>query len=388
MSAGELLVLVPERGDPVALPRAAWEATVDFLAERQAFHQTLLDAWRQAPGVTVSDLQATRMAGLADQEAEEPGTDATDRIGLERLAEFCRESGGFLVAGPEALADTAIAEPSAPDFPPAPIAPPEPPRWHGRAKRLLGPFAILLIFSFKWLAKLKILLVALPKIGLLKTALLGLTNLWFYALFWGWRIAALVIVLLLIHEAGHAIAFRAFGLGVARIGFTPFIGAYAMSKRAASSAWVGAMCALAGPFIGGLGCLALWVYGHTQGSDLASAAAALGFLLNLFNLVPVVPFDGGAAAAAIHPYIWVVGVIALTGLALAFPNIIMWLFVAIALWQAWKMLKHYRSGDEEALLYYRSVTTSQRIIVVVLYFGLAALLAIGMVEAMPPRPGR
>jgi Zn-dependent protease len=389
----DLLVLVPENGDPVALPRSAWEATVDFLAEREAFHETLLEAWRQAPGVTVSDLQATRMAGLAEHEAEEPGTDDADRDGLERLAEFCRDSGGFLVAGPEALANSAApVEPAGatavPEAPAEPAEPAAPPAWHGRARRLLGPFAILLIFSFKWLAKLKILLVALPKIGFLKTALLGLTNVWFYALFWGWRIAVLVVVLLLVHEAGHAIAYRGFGLGVARIGFVPFIGAYAMSKRAAENAWITAMCALAGPFIGGLGCIAFWVYGHTQGSDLASAAAALGFLLNLFNLVPVVPFDGGAAAAAIHPYVWLVGVAALASLAFVFPNIILWLFLAIAAWQAYAMLKRYRSGDEETLRYYRSVTTSQRVIVVVLYFGLAALLAVGMFEAMPPRPDR
>ena len=71
-------------------------------------------------------------------------------------------------------------------------------------------------------------------------ALLGATNLWFYALFWGWQIAAWVIVLLLVHELGHAIAYKSFGLGVARIGFVPFLGAYAMSKTAPESAWVNA----------------------------------------------------------------------------------------------------------------------------------------------------
>ena len=90
----------------------------------------------------------------------------------------------------------------------------------------------MLIFGVKWVAKLKLLLFALPKIGFLKVALLGATNLWFYALFWGWQIAAWVIVLLLVHELGHAIAYKAFGLGVARIGFVPFLGAYAMSKEA------------------------------------------------------------------------------------------------------------------------------------------------------------
>ena len=108
----DLLVLVPEHGEPVALSRAAWEATVDFLADHEAFHESLLEAWRRAPGVVVSDLQATRMAGLADHEADDPDTEPGDRDGLSRLATFCRASGGFLVAGPEAM--------------PAPAPPPEP----------------------------------------------------------------------------------------------------------------------------------------------------------------------------------------------------------------------------------------------------------------------
>src|SRR6185503_5943087 len=99
----DVLVLVPAHGEPVALSRTAWNATVDFLADHQAFHDSLLEAWRRAPGVTVSDLQATRMAGLADHEAEDPYTADEDRDGLTRLASFCRASGGFLVAGPEAM---------------------------------------------------------------------------------------------------------------------------------------------------------------------------------------------------------------------------------------------------------------------------------------------
>ena len=196
----DLLVLVPEHGEPVALSRAAWEATVDFLAGHQAFHESLLEAWRRAPGVVVSDLQATRMAGLADHEADDPDTDrGATATACRGWPTFCRDSGGFLVAGPEAM--------PAPAPPPGPVARSratlcgrpdrcrpsrrEPPAWHARARRVLGPFAVVLIFAVKWIAKLKILLVALPKIGFLKVALLGATNLWFYALFWGWQIAAL-----------------------------------------------------------------------------------------------------------------------------------------------------------------------------------------------------
>ncbi len=118
----DVLVLVPAHGEPVALTRTAWNATVDFLADHHAFHESLLEAWRRAPGVTVSDLQATRMAGLADHEADDPFTAAEDRDGLTRLARFCRDSGGFLVAGPEAMPEPA----------PPPEPDPEPSLWADR----------------------------------------------------------------------------------------------------------------------------------------------------------------------------------------------------------------------------------------------------------------
>ena len=147
-----------------------------------------------------------------------------------------------------------------------------------------------------------------------------------------------------------------------------------------------ALCALAGPFIGGVGCAVLWWYGHTTGSDLMSAAATLGFLLNLFNMVPVAPFDGGVAAGAIHPYVWFVGIFGLTLATLRFPNVILFLFLGIALWQAYGLLKRYRAGDEATLRFYHSITPKQRIVIALLYFGIAALLAAGYFEAAPPRP--
>jgi predicted CDP-diglyceride synthetase/phosphatidate cytidylyltransferase len=103
-------------------------------------------------------------------------------------------------------------------------------------------------------------------------------------------------------------------------------------------------------------------------------------------MVPVVPFDGGVAAGAIHPYTWFVGIFLLAVAALRFPNVILFLFLAFAVWQAYRQLKRYRAGDEATLRFYRSVTPRQRIVIAVLYFGIALLLAGGFFEAAPPRP--
>ena len=60
-----------------------------------------------------------------------------------------------------------------------------------------------------------------------------------------------------------------------------------------------------------------------QDSDLLRAAAHTGFLLNLFNLLPIVPLDGGRAMAAIHPSLWIAGLAGLAVLLVFSPNAIL-----------------------------------------------------------------
>ena len=49
----------------------------------------------------------------------------------------------------------------------------------------------------------------------------------------------------------------------------------------------------AGPFLGGLASLGVWIAGEANDSRFLIALAYSGFFLNLFNLIPVRPFDGG-----------------------------------------------------------------------------------------------
>jgi Zn-dependent protease len=100
-----------------------------------------------------------------------------------------------------------------------------------------------------------------------------------------------------------------------------------------------------------------------------------GFFLNLFNLLPVVPLDGGRIAAAIHPALWFVGFLGLVGLAFVAPNpllIVIALIVGLELWRRWQ-----ERGMAEAEGYYK-VEPWQRVAASVGYFGLAALLVLGM----------
>ena len=109
------------------------------------------------------------------------------------------------------------------------------------------------------------------------------------------------------------------------------------------------------------------------------ALAYIGFFLNLFNLLPVVPLDGGRAMAAMAPWMWFIGFGALVALAFAFPNpilLIVVLFGGLETWRRWQLRKT-RSLEQAA--YYR-VSPRNRLLVAAVYIGLIALLAVGMHE--------
>ena len=115
------------------------------------------------------------------------------------------------------------------------------------------------------------------------------------------------MLLLMVHEMGHVIQLRREGVPASAPMFIPFLGAFVGMKEMPKNAWAEAKVGLAGPVLGTLGagvCLAAAV---ATDSDLLRAVAYTAFFLNLFNLIPVVPLDGGRAAAAFHPAFWFVG---------------------------------------------------------------------------------
>ena len=68
----------------------------------------------------------------------------------------------------------------------------------------------------------------------------------------------------------------------------------------------------------------------------------MGFLINLFNLLPVVPLDGGRAMAAMAPWMWFIGFGALVAMVLIFPNpilLIIVLFGGMETWRRWQQRK-------------------------------------------------
>lgn len=191
-----------------------------------------------------------------------------------------------------------------------------------------------------------------------------------------------LVLLLFVHEMGHVLEAKRQGLPVSAPLFIPFLGAAIQMKRMPQSAWHEALNGIAGPILGSAGAAACWALGEYLDSRPLIALAFLGFFINLFNLVPFLPLDGGRIAVAIHPAVVALGLVALIVLVVVQPNPILILILIVGgmeTWRRWQMRNHPESQE-----YYR-VKPWQRIVIAVLYFGLAALLVLGMDHTHVPR---
>jgi Zn-dependent protease len=238
-------------------------------------------------------------------------------------------------------------------------------------RKLWAPIAFVGVMFWK----LKFVFAAIFKFKLFTVAGSMLVSIGAYALLWGWQFAVGFVLLLLVHELGHVWEAKRQGLPVSAPMFIPFLGALITLKQLPDNAWAEARVAIAGPILGGLGTAAVWGLGEYLDSELLVALAFTGFFLNLFNLAPISPLDGGRIVAAIHPGLWLAGLAVLLGLTILAPNPILILILVLGGLESWRRWQHRHEPQGEA--YYR-VTPAQRVVTGVAYVALAALLTGGM----------
>ena len=258
---------------------------------------------------------------------------------------------------------------------PAGAAAPPPARDQpSRLRRAFGPLLVAGALALKF-GKAALLLI--PKLKVLTTSASMLVSVAAYALIWGWRFAAGFVALLFVHELGHYIQLRREGVRPGGMVFIPFLGAAVFTRSLGGNALAEARVGLAGPILGSLACAALIPVASITGDEFWRALAFTGFFINLFNLIPVVPFDGGRAMAAMAPWMWFVGFGAMLVFFFLFPNPILILFVLLGGFETWRRWKQRKSGEEGNTAYYR-VPPRARLAVGAIYVGLIVLLALGM----------
>jgi Zn-dependent protease len=269
-------------------------------------------------------------------------------------------------------------------------SPPSPPVWEpqyseppgtepslGRKlKKLFAPIGVALLFIFKFAAKLKFLVIPLMKFFpiLLKTGGTMILSIGAYALAWGWRFALGFVLLIFVHECGHLLVARYFGLKVGAPVFIPFMGALIALKEAPKDAWMEAWVGIGGPLLGTAGavvCEGLYVL---TGNPLFRGLAFSGFFLNLFNLVPIGYLDGGRIVTALSPWLWLAGAAAMLVLLVLQPNFLVGLILVLSLPRLWSLFR--QKSDQERR--YFEVTAGRRLVMAGMYFGLIAFLLLGM----------
>jgi Zn-dependent protease len=197
------------------------------------------------------------------------------------------------------------------------------PAWRILARKIWAPLAVVIGLVAKFG-------LAFAKFASVFVAVGG------YALIWGWKFAVGFVALIAVHELGHFVEARRRGFDAALPVFIPFIGAYVAIRDARMNPWQSAWISLAGPLYGSAGAAVCWLVGEQQDSALLQALGYVGFLLNLFNLLPIGFLDGGSI---------------------------------------WRAIKTMRLGG----------TPGKATAVAIVYFGLAVLLLAGMVGAHVPQ---
>ena len=201
---------------------------------------------------------------------------------------------------------------------------------------------------------MKLLLLLLSGLKWGKLATTGgtmLLSLAIYATIWGWPYAAGFIALMFAHEMGHYVAARQCGLNVGAPAFIPFVGAWINLKEQPRDVRTEAYVAVAGPLVGTVSAVAVYLWGRWTDSTLLLAIAYAGLFLNLFNLLPVSPLDGGRITAVISPRVWLIGAPVMLAMLFYRPSPVLAIIAIIAfpqLIKAWK----YDPKAPENLAYY------------------------------------
>src|SRR6202045_481885 len=257
-----------------------------------------------------------------------------------------------------------------------PLAAPRTETAWSRIKKALGPVAVGAAVMAKFFAKLKFLVLPLLKFLpiLLKSSGTMLLMIWIYTRIWGWQFGVGFVLLLLVHECGHLLVAKKFGLKVGAPVFIPFMGAFIALKEAPKNAWIEACVGIGGPMLGSLGALVCNSLGEIFGAPVFIALAWFGYFLNLFNLTPVGMLDGGRIVTALSRWLWIPGFAVLVWFGWKYPNFVVWLMVFLSLP---RIVSLFRKRTEEEKRYYE-VTPMQRWTMSILYFGLIAVLLFGM----------
>ncbi|MDF2566064.1 MAG: peptidase family [Massilibacillus sp.] len=227
---------------------------------------------------------------------------------------------------------------------------------------------------YKRIAVLCITAIALLKLHATFTMFISmLVSIVCYALPFDLSFAIGFVLLLFAHEFGHVLASRVVGLRTSPPIFIPFLGAMIHLKRQPVNAKMTANIAIGGPAMGALSALLCIACYFWTDERLFLILAYVACILNLFNLIPSEPLDGGKIIVAISPYLSWLGTLIIGVLFFYTYNIIIFIIFIFSLTRLWKL------SSTDYTEYYYQIPTRVRWLVFSWYIGLIAVLGIATV---------
>jgi Zn-dependent protease len=206
------------------------------------------------------------------------------------------------------------------------------------------------------------------------TGVSAIVSAFVYSFWFGWFVSIGFTLSLFIHEMGHYFAARRQNISVTVPVFIPFVGALINFKEHPYNAEQEAYIGIAGPIAGTLAAIISYLLYQYTGEPGYLVVALLGFFLNLFNLLPLSPLDGGRTVTVISPYIWLVGMLMLVGAFIYFKSIIIILVAAVGFMQ----IKQVLFNGKELSLYYKSKWTT-KLLYLFMYLALAGFLSLMLI---------
>ncbi|WP_426561625.1 site-2 protease family protein [Angustibacter sp. McL0619] len=255
--------------------------------------------------------------------------------------------------------------------------------WLGTSKKAAGPAAAGAGAAAKGgLFKMLFGLKALAFLVKFKVAASMAISVAAYAFIFGWWYAVGFVALIAVHEIGHVIVLRAQGVKVSAPTFIPFMGAFVTMKEMPRSVTQESIGALAGPGFGLAASLATYALSQAFDSRLLQALAFAGFFLNLFNLLPMLPLDGGRIAGALHPAVWWVGMAGALAVLYFMPSPVLVFVLFLGVVEMVRRWRERRNGEAGS---YYEVEPNVRLAIGVTYAAVALTCLWGIHVTYIPR---
>ncbi len=179
-----------------------------------------------------------------------------------------------------------------------------------------------------------------------------------YSLVFGWAFALGLVLIIFVHEMGHFLTSRLMGVPMSAPVFVPFLGAFTAAGRGLTTdRRREAIIAIAGPISGFVATLAVYLWAlaqttATSGVRFAFSLAYFGFFITLFNLIPMLPLDGGRVTSAVSKWFNLAGLVMVGALVMGEVlgytpgNPILILIFVIGAYSVWGRFQAARRGAE------------------------------------------